>query len=134
MAWFWTIRRKKDPSVMIGLIYLKNKQDDNRGFWLVPELQGQGYMTEACNIVTDFWFNTLNKKVLRVFKATANEASKRMSINMSMRRVDVVKKFLIEGELDCDIWELTKQEWNELAKITIMLIYWYRFNRIPQSR
>lgn len=116
MAWFWTIRRKKDPSVMIGLIYLNNKQDDNRGFWLVPELQGQGYMTEACDIVTDFWFNTLNKKVLRVFKATVNEASKKMSINMSMRRVDVVKKHLIEGKLDCDIWEITKQEWNQLAK------------------
>lgn len=73
-------------------------------------------MTEACDIVTDFWFNTLNKKVLRVFKATVNEASKKMSINMSMRRVGVAKKYLIEGELDCEIWEITKQEWNQLAK------------------
>lgn len=56
-------------------------------------------MTEACDIVTDFGFNTRNKKVLHVFKATVNEASKKMPINMSMRRVNVVKKHLIEGEL-----------------------------------
>ncbi|WP_336431257.1 GNAT family protein [Providencia burhodogranariea] len=73
-------------------------------------------MTEANAIVTDFGFNTLNKKVLRVFKATVNEASKKMLINMRMRPVNMVKKHLIEGELDCDIWEITKKEWNQLVK------------------
>jgi RimJ/RimL family protein N-acetyltransferase len=36
-------------------------------------------MTEACEAVTDFWFNTLQFPVLRAPKAVANIASCRIS-------------------------------------------------------
>ncbi len=36
-------------------------------------------MTEACEAVTDFWFNTLKFPVLRAPKAAANTASRRIS-------------------------------------------------------
>lgn len=113
-AWFWTIRRKEEPSAMIGLICLSDEQDNNRGFWLVPEWRRQGYMTEASHIVTDFWFNTLNREVLRAPKASINDASKKISTNTGMRLIRTEKKQYTAGELDSELWELTKPEWNSL--------------------
>lgn len=111
-AWFWTLRRKQEPSVMIGLICLSDEQDNNRGFWLAPEWQRKGYMSEACHIVTDFWFNILNREVLRAPKASVNDASKKISLNSGMRLVQTCKKQYTEGELDSELWEITRQEWN----------------------
>ena len=42
-------------------------------------------MTEACEAVTDFWFNTFKFPVLRVTKAVANVASSRISEKSGMR-------------------------------------------------
>ena len=42
-------------------------------------------MTEASDAVTDFWFNTLKFPVLRVPKAIANTASRRISEKQGMR-------------------------------------------------
>ena len=50
----------------MGVICLYDVEDNNRGFWLAPEFQGKGYMREASIAATDYWFNTLNKPVLRL--------------------------------------------------------------------
>ncbi|WP_092746536.1 GNAT family N-acetyltransferase [Acinetobacter boissieri] len=112
-AWHWTIRRKEESSIIIGMISVTDRQDDHRGFWLMPKWQGNGYMTEASTIVTDFWFNTLNRNILRVPKATINVASKKISISSGMRLIATSKKQYIEGELDTELWEITKEEWNK---------------------
>ena len=92
IAWFWTIRRQEDPDQMIGLICLYDEEDNNRGFWLAPEWQGQGLMREASIAATDYWFNTLNRPLLRAPKAAIN------------------------GELDSELWEITREEWNALKR------------------
>ncbi|CNJ01869.1 Uncharacterised protein [Yersinia bercovieri] len=74
IAWFWAIRRREAPDYLMGLICLYDVEDNNRGFWLAPEYQGQGYMREASIAATDYWFNTLNKPVLRAPKAAVNSA------------------------------------------------------------
>ena len=63
-VWHWSIRRKAAPESLIGVISLIDKRDENRGFWLDREWQGQGLMTEAAEAVTDFWFDTLGRTVL----------------------------------------------------------------------
>ncbi|MGH6737485.1 MAG: GNAT family N-acetyltransferase, partial [Bradyrhizobium sp.] len=63
--WHWTIWPKEQDERLIGLIGLMLKPDDNRGFWLSPEWQGRGLMTEASAAVTDFWFDELGQEVLR---------------------------------------------------------------------
>ncbi len=73
-AWFWTIRKKDVPSIIIGMISLHDQEDNNRGFWLDPQWHGNGFMTETVQVVTDFWFNTLNRKVLRTPKSSDNVA------------------------------------------------------------
>ena len=75
-AWHWTLRLKSNPGQLVGSIDLRKKENDNRGFWLGLPWQRQGLMTEACDAVTDFWFNTLHFPVLRAPKAIANVASR----------------------------------------------------------
>ncbi|EDW8633057.1 GNAT family N-acetyltransferase, partial [Salmonella enterica subsp. enterica] len=87
IAWLWTIRRHEHPNEIMGLIGLYDIQDNNRGFWLSPEYQGKGYMREASIAATDYWFNTLNKTVLRAPKAAGNIRSKSISIGSGMRLI-----------------------------------------------
>ncbi|MFS2224838.1 GNAT family N-acetyltransferase [Pantoea sp. B65] len=110
-AWFWSIRRQADPAVMIGLICLSDDADNNRGFWLVPEWQRQGLMTEASRAVTDFWFNTLQRPRLRAPKASENDGSRKISTNSGMRLFSRGKKQYVAGLLDSEVWEITREEW-----------------------
>jgi RimJ/RimL family protein N-acetyltransferase len=56
-------------------------------------------MTEACEAVTDFWFNTLQMRVLRVPKAVANVASRRISEKSGMRIVAWDERDYVCGRL-----------------------------------
>ncbi len=112
IAWFWTIRRREASDELMGLICLYDVEDNNRGFWLAPEFQGQGYMREASIAATDYWFNTLNKPVLRAPKAAANSRSRRISDSSGMRLIRTEKKAYVSGLLDSELWEITRDEWN----------------------
>ncbi len=110
--WSWSLRLKTQPDQVIGSISLMQGEDENRGFWLGLPWQGKGLMTEASNAVTDFWFNTLKFPVLRVPKAIANSASRRISEKQGMRVVAVVERDYVAGRLPAEIWEITAEEWN----------------------
>jgi RimJ/RimL family protein N-acetyltransferase len=109
--WLWTIRRKEDPTTLIGVISLAKHETDNRGFWIAPQWQGRGLMTEACDAVTDYWFETLKFPVLRVPKAIANEASRRISVKQRMRVIAAGERDYVSGRLPSETWEITAQEW-----------------------
>ncbi len=110
-AWHWSIRHRSDPDSLIGLISLRLGAEDNRGFWLVPEWQKQGLMSEACAAVTEFWFIHLDQTRLRVPKSMDNQASRRISERTGMRLVETYRKTFVEGELPAGTWELTRDEW-----------------------
>jgi ribosomal-protein-alanine N-acetyltransferase len=109
--WLWTIRRKEDPTTLIGVISLTKSETENRGFWLAPQWQGCGLMSEACDAVTDYWFETLKSPVLRVPKAIANEASRRISVNQGMRVIATGERDYVSGRLPSETWEITGEEW-----------------------
>jgi ribosomal-protein-alanine N-acetyltransferase len=110
-TWHWTLRLKSNPNQLIGSIDLRKKENDNRGFWLGLPWQRQGLMTEACNAVTDFWFNALRFPVLRAPKAIANVASRRISEKQGMRLVATEDRDYVSGRLPSEIWEITAEEW-----------------------
>lgn len=110
-GWFWTLRLKTDPRQIIGVICLTDTPENQRGFWLVPEYQGAGYMTEACQVVNHFWFETLDRTVLRTAKAALNLRSRKLSVNSGMRLIRVEKAMYVSGELDSEVWELTREAW-----------------------
>jgi [ribosomal protein S5]-alanine N-acetyltransferase len=110
-AWHWTLRLKSNPDQIIGSIDLRKKENDNRGFWLGLPWQRQGLMTEACDAVTDSWFNTLNFPALRAPKAVPNVASRRISEKQGMRLVATEDRDYVSGRFPSEIWEITAEEW-----------------------
>jgi RimJ/RimL family protein N-acetyltransferase len=110
-AWHWTLRLRTVPSQIIGTISLTSEKETNRGFWLTPPWQGQGLMTEACAWATDYWFQTLGFPLLRVAKAAANQASRRISEKQGMRLVGMEERDYVSGRLPAEIWEITSDEW-----------------------
>lgn len=109
--WNWTIRLRTEPDRIIGSIGLIRGDHDNRGFWLVPEFQRQGLMTEATEAVSEYWFETLGFPVMRVAKAAANTASRRISEKNGMRLIGTEERDYVCGRLPSEIWEITAEEW-----------------------
>jgi len=109
--WHWSLRLKTEPARMIGFISLMRKPGHNRGFWLGLPWRGRGLMTEACDAVTDYWFEVLRQPVLRAPKAAANLASRRISEKQGMRLVAIVEGEYVSGRMPAEIWEITAGEW-----------------------
>jgi [ribosomal protein S5]-alanine N-acetyltransferase len=109
--WYWSIRPRMAPEKLIGVICLRFKKGDNRGFWLEPAWQGQGLMAEACDVVTNFWFEDLGEPVLQAVKAVANRRSRRISERSSMRMVELMQHDFVSGRLPAEVWEITREEW-----------------------
>ena len=109
--WTWSIFLKSDPRQLIGSISLMRGEHENRGFWLGLPWQGRGLMTEASAAVTDYWFDVLGFPVLRVPKAIANTASRRVSEKQGMRVIAAEERDYVCGRLPAEIWEITAQEW-----------------------
>lgn len=112
----WTLRPKSSPEILIGAISLSpskgdHSKEENRGFWLDPKWRGQGLMSEACDAVTDYWFEILKEPVLRAPKAIANEGSRRISERQGMRIIWSGERDYVSGRLPSEIWEITAEEW-----------------------
>jgi len=110
-AWHWSLRLKSDPHQLIGSISLMKAEGNNRGFWLGLPWQRKGLMSEAVEVVTDYWFNYLGFSVMRVPKAVVNTASRRISEKNGMRIVAVEERDYVAGRLPAEIWETTADEW-----------------------
>jgi ribosomal-protein-alanine N-acetyltransferase len=110
--WNWSIRRIEAPDELIGTIGLMASPGNNRGFWLSPQWQGKGLMSEASFAVTDYWFGVLNKPVMQVPKARDNTASRRISERQGMRVVAEDVRDHVAGKLVSEVWEITREEWD----------------------
>tara|TARA_E500000305_G_scaffold37968_1_gene29161 strand:+ start:105 stop:680 length:576 start_codon:yes stop_codon:yes gene_type:complete len=109
--WTWSLRPRSGPDALIGLIGLYDKSEANRGFWLAPEWQGKGLMSEAVEVVTNFWFVNLGRSLMRIPKAAPNLASRRISEKTGMRLVETGEKDYVCGRLPTEVWEITREEW-----------------------
>jgi RimJ/RimL family protein N-acetyltransferase len=109
--WHWTLRLKTAPSLVIGGIGLIRAERDNRGFWLGLPWHGQGLMSEACEAVNDYWFDVLGFATLRVSKAAANVASRRISEKHGMRIVATGERDYVSGRLPSETWEIAAEAW-----------------------
>jgi len=110
--WHWTLRLKTAPLEVIGAISLMKGETNNRGFWLGLPWQGRGLMTEACAVVTDYWFGPLGFSVLRVPKAVANQGSRRISEKQGMRVISMEDMERVSGRQPCEVWEITAEAWH----------------------
>ena len=109
--WHWSLRLKSDPREHIGVVSLMKAENNNRGFWLGLRWQRQGLMTEAVEVVTDYWFDELSFSVLRAPKAVLNIASHRISEKTGMRVAAVEERDYVSGRFLTEVWEITADEW-----------------------
>jgi len=110
-GWHWTLRRIAEPETVIGCIGLFKSEEESRGFWLDPQWQRLGLMSEACAWANDFYFDELGFERMRVPKAVANLASRRISEKQGMHIVGVEERDFVCGRLNSEIWEITADEW-----------------------
>jgi RimJ/RimL family protein N-acetyltransferase len=61
--------------------------------------------------VTDYWFDVLGFPVMRIPKAVANIASRRISEKQGMRLVGTEERNYVSGRQMSEIWEITAEEW-----------------------
>jgi [ribosomal protein S5]-alanine N-acetyltransferase len=111
--WHWTLRLKTNPTEIIGMIALMNRENHNRGFWLGEPWQGKGLMSEAVGAVTAYWFDVLGFPVLRAPKAIVNEKSRSISRKTGMRLIAVEERGYVSGRFPSEIWEITVEEWRQ---------------------
>jgi RimJ/RimL family protein N-acetyltransferase len=102
---------KSNSDQLIGAVSLFRSETDNRGFWLGLPWQKQGLMSEACGVVTDFWFDVLKFPLMRVPKAVANTGSRRISEKQGMRVIATEERDYVSGRFPAEIWEITAEEW-----------------------
>ncbi len=117
-AWHWSLRLANQPDQLIGVIGLVRGSSDNRGFWLGLPWQGHGYMMEASVWATDYWFDNLGFSVMRIPKAAANLASRRISEKQGMRLIGTEMRDYVGGRMLAEIWELTADEWHAQRRNT----------------
>ena len=116
--WHWGIWLKGGPDHLIGTVALMKDEINNRGFWLGLPWHGRGLMSEAVLAVTDYWFDELKFSVLRVPKAIANTASRRISEKYAMRVIAAEERNYVSGRLLSEIWEVTAEEWREYRRLS----------------
>lgn len=109
--WHWTIRLLAEPDELIGCISLMDAVDNNRGFWLTPQWQGQGLMSEACEVVDAYWFKTLHRACMHVPKAAPNTSSRLISERGGMHLIGREEKDFVSGRLPCELWGITREQW-----------------------
>ncbi|MGD0963117.1 MAG: GNAT family N-acetyltransferase [Candidatus Acidiferrales bacterium] len=114
--WHWTLRLKVSPHAVIGCIALSRSENKNRWFWLGLPWHRQGLMSEACEVVTRYWFDELNFPVLRALKAIVSTPSRRISEKPGMRVISTTESDYVSGRLPTEIWEITAAEWRSQSK------------------
>jgi [ribosomal protein S5]-alanine N-acetyltransferase len=111
---YWAIFPKGGPTELIGRIDLwpdDGASRDQRGFWLDPEFQGQGLMTEAAERVTEFAFIELGWPHLWLSNAEANGVSGRIKEKQGARLIDREPSRYVSGEGMRMVWLLMQEEW-----------------------
>lgn len=117
LQWQWSLRLREAPDSVIGMIALMDSAVCNRVFWLGEAWQGQGLMSEASQVATDYWFEELERPLMRVVKAAENLASCRISRHQGMRLVREGERDFVAGRLPAQLWEISREEWSRVTKI-----------------
>jgi RimJ/RimL family protein N-acetyltransferase len=110
----WGLWLKGGPDEVIGVIELwppDPETRDSRGFWLDPEFQRRGLMTEAANRVVDYAFDELAWPFLWLGNAKSNVASARVKQHQGAVLLDEVPVAFVGGEELRQVWLLKAEDW-----------------------
>jgi ribosomal-protein-alanine N-acetyltransferase len=108
----WSIRLKDGPDEVIGIINLwpdDGESRDMRGFWLDPEFQRRGLMTEAADRVTDYAFRNLDWPHLWASNDDRNHPSARVKERQGARLVGFEPFHSVSGESRRMVWLIERE-------------------------
>ena len=113
----FTICQKLDDN-QLGRIVISSKCDQvwTMGFWLHPEQQGKGYMTEAVEAILKLGFESLGAERIEAYHALWNVKSERVLTRVGMKFIEYIPQgFIKKGEwVEENKLGITYEEWNRL--------------------
>ncbi|MFO1014573.1 MAG: GNAT family N-acetyltransferase [Caulobacteraceae bacterium] len=115
----WGVWLKGGPSEMIGAISLwpdDGVSRDMRGFWLDPEFQGRGLMTEAADRVNDYALFELGWPHLWLSNLLENLPSARVKERQGARLIGEEAKTYLRGSFTRQVWKLSAAAWKRRRK------------------
>ncbi len=110
----WAIIPRSGSADLIGIISLwpdDGVSRNQRGFWLAPEFQRQGLMTEAAERVTAYAFLDLGWPELWFTNAQENQASRRIKEKQGARLVNLLIGRYVAGPGPQMVWHLLRDDW-----------------------
>lgn len=121
-AYSWTVE-SRDSQVFLGKISIRKDAEEyvwNIGFWLHPEQQGKGYMTEAVEALLAFGFNILHAKRIEACCALWNIKSENVLKRVVMKfRKYITKGFKKRGKwVEENLYAITQEEWTDRKNIS----------------
>ena len=120
LKFYWAITLKGSDELRgrIDLWPFDPQRRDCRGFWLDPEVWGQGLMTEAVRLVLPFVFNTLGLHRVHAAFLPNNAASRRVLEKSGFREEGYAENYLqIDGRwADHVMFGLTREYHDRAAR------------------
>ena len=120
---------KKDNDEFLGRISIRRKEDAQKGIWdlgffIIPQHQSKGHMTEALRAILTFGFNELDANKIEASYALSNKASERVLQKNGMTQhshlsdnSDTQREngFMKDGKwVEQNTLSITQLEWNQL--------------------
>lgn len=83
------------------------------GYWLVPEVHGNGYGSEAVSLVIEYVFRTYDAPAVSARAFAFNDASRGLLESLGFSEEGVHRRFMyVDGEhVDCVVYGLLREEW-----------------------
>ena len=110
----WTLIPKAGPAELIGMISLwpdDGVSRDTRGFWLAPEYQGRGLMTEAADRINDYALLELGWPQLWLSNLAGNVRSAKVKLRQGAELVGEETRTWVRGEFTRQVWRLGREHW-----------------------
>jgi [ribosomal protein S5]-alanine N-acetyltransferase len=88
------------------------------GFWMHPEQQGKGYMTESTKAILELGFMTLGAEKIEAFHALWNKKSENVLKAVGMNFLEYIPQgFMKNGEwVEENKLGITKKEWSKFKQ------------------
>lgn len=117
----------KEDGRFLGRIGIRKGEEDgvwNIGFWIHPDSQGNGFMTEAAQAILRFGFEELGAVRIEACYALWNKASGRVLEKVGMNFVRYIPKgFLKKGEwVEENLMAIDLSDWKPLNQSTLRLV------------
>jgi RimJ/RimL family protein N-acetyltransferase len=117
----WGLWLKGGPNELIGMIELwppkaASPTRESRGFWLDPEYQRRGLMTEAADRVVDYAFQELAWPFLLLGNAKSHSASARIKERQGAVLIGELPFVFVSGEDLMQVWRLDADDWKKRQK------------------